>query len=116
MRIYAAIVYVFLYAPIGMLMLFSFSSGRQASTFEGFSTQWYGKAADNRFLIEAASNSLSIAALSAILGVLGGLIPIMWVRIRRRRRREAFNRQLPDALQAISGSLRASKPRSWPPP
>jgi len=46
-------------------------------------------------------------AVSALLGVSGGLIPIMWVRIRRRRRREAFNRQLPDALHAISSSLRA---------
>ena len=57
MRIYAAIVYFFLYAPIGMLMLFSFSAGRQASTFEGFSTQWYGKAAGNRFLIVSPSTS-----------------------------------------------------------
>jgi spermidine/putrescine transport system permease protein len=72
MRIYAAIIYIFLYAPIGMLMLFSFSSGRQASTYEGFSTQWYGKAAGNRFLIEAATNSLSIAALSAILAAIIG--------------------------------------------
>ncbi|MGH2398372.1 MAG: type II secretion system F family protein [bacterium] len=47
------------------------------------------------------------SAVSALLGVSGGLIPIMWVRIRRRRRREAFNRQLPDALHAISSSLRA---------
>lgn len=72
MRIYAAIIYIFLYAPIGMLMLFSFSSGRQASTYEGFSTQWYAKAAGNRFLIEAATNSLSIAALSAILAAIIG--------------------------------------------
>jgi spermidine/putrescine transport system permease protein len=72
MRIYAAIVYFFLYAPIGMLMLFSFSAGRQASTFEGFSTQWYGKAAGNRFLVEAATTSLSIAALSAILAAIIG--------------------------------------------
>jgi spermidine/putrescine transport system permease protein len=72
MRIYAAIIYIFLYAPIGMLMLFSFSAGRQASTYEGFSTQWYGKAAANRFLIEAATNSLSIAALSAILAAIFG--------------------------------------------
>jgi spermidine/putrescine transport system permease protein len=72
MRIYAAVIYFFLYAPIGMLMLFSFSAGHQASTFEGFSTQWYGTAAGNRFLIEAATNSLSIAALSAILAAVIG--------------------------------------------
>lgn len=72
MRVYAAIIYVFLYAPIGMLVLFSFSAGRQASTFEGFSVKWYGAAAQNRFLIEAATTSLAVAATSAVLAALFG--------------------------------------------
>jgi spermidine/putrescine transport system permease protein len=72
MRLYAAIVYIFLYAPIGLIVLISFSSGRQASTFEGFSLQWYGKAAGNRFVLEALSASLTIAATSAILAAVFG--------------------------------------------
>jgi spermidine/putrescine transport system permease protein len=72
MRAYAALVYLFLYAPIGTLVLFSFSAGRQASTFEGFSFEWYGKAAGNRFVLEALGTSLSIAATSAVLAALFG--------------------------------------------
>jgi spermidine/putrescine transport system permease protein len=72
MRIYAALIYLFLYAPIGTLVLFSFSAGRQASTFEGFSLQWYGTAASNRFVLEALGTSLSIAATSAVLAALFG--------------------------------------------
>ena len=45
--------------------------------------------------------------LTGLLGLAGWLAPVVWVRVRRRRRRDAFNRQLPDALQAISSSLRA---------
>ena len=72
MRVYAALIYLFLYAPIGTLVLFSFSAGRQASSFEGFSLEWYGKAAGNRFVLEALGTSLSIAATSAVLAALFG--------------------------------------------
>jgi tight adherence protein B len=41
------------------------------------------------------------------MAVLGCLIPFLWVYLRRTSRRHAFTRQLPDALQAICGSLRA---------
>jgi spermidine/putrescine transport system permease protein len=72
MRIYAGFIYLFLYAPIATLVLFSFSAGRQASTFEGFSVKWYGAAANNRFVLEAVGTSLSIAATSAVLAALFG--------------------------------------------
>ncbi len=47
------------------------------------------------------------AASVLAAGALGVLAPLIWVRLRRLRRQQAFVRQLPDALQAISGSLRA---------
>ncbi len=43
----------------------------------------------------------------AALGVVGCLIPVAWVYLKRSRRREAFTRQIPEALQAISNALRA---------
>lgn len=91
MRIYAAIIYVFLYAPIGMLVLFSFSAGRQASTFEGFSVKWYGAAAQNRFLIEAATSSLAIAAASAVLAALFGTMAALALQRVRGIRRQLYD-------------------------
>jgi tight adherence protein B len=41
------------------------------------------------------------------LGMGGGLTPLAWVYLKRSRRREAFVRQIPEALQAISNALRA---------
>ncbi|MGH6934318.1 MAG: ABC transporter permease [Dongiaceae bacterium] len=87
MRAYAALIYIFLYSPIGLIVLISFSSGHQASTFEGFSLQWYGKAAGNRFVLEALSASLSIAATSAILSATFGTMAAL-------------------ALQEVTGPLR----------
>jgi tight adherence protein B len=42
-----------------------------------------------------------------LLGILGCLLPLAWIYLKRSKRREAFNRQLSEALQAISNALRA---------
>ena len=77
MRIYAFCVYVFLYAPIAIIALFSFSAGRSASQFEGFSTQWYGRALSNPFVMDALGNSLFVAFVSASLAsILGTLAAV----------------------------------------
>lgn len=72
MRLYATIVYLFLYTPIALIVLFSFNSGRHASDFRGFSTQWYGIAANNPFVTEALQNSLIIAFTASILATIFG--------------------------------------------
>ncbi len=72
MRLYAIFVYLFLYVPIGFIVLFSFSAGRHASEFKGFSTQWYGKALSNPFVGDAFFTSLEIAFIVAILSSLMG--------------------------------------------
>ncbi|MFB3076570.1 MAG: ABC transporter permease, partial [Lysobacterales bacterium] len=67
MRLYSIAVYLFLYVPIGIIVLFSFNSGRHASDFQGLSVKWYGKALSNPFVIEALTNSLIIALVAALL-------------------------------------------------
>jgi spermidine/putrescine transport system permease protein len=77
MRIYTIFVYVFLYTPIAIIALFSFSAGRSASQFEGFSVQWYGRALNNPFVMDALGNSLFVAFVSATLAsVLGTLAAV----------------------------------------
>lgn len=77
MRAYAAAVYLFLYIPIGIIVLFSFSAGRNASSFEGFSTQWYGRAFNNPFVLDALRTSLTVAfvtaALASVFGTMAAL-------------------------------------------
>ncbi|PLU83269.1 ABC transporter permease [Sinorhizobium medicae] len=77
MRAFISSVYLFLYAPIALVVLFSFNAGRNASEFAGFSTAWYGKALGNTFLISALQNSLLIAftsaALAAVFGTMAAL-------------------------------------------
>ncbi len=72
MRFYAIAVYLFLYVPIGIIVLFSFNAGRHASELRGLSVQWYGKAVSNPFVGEAFFNSLVIAFIVALLSSLMG--------------------------------------------
>ena len=88
MRLYAIAVYLFLYAPIGIIVLFSFNAGRHASDFRGFSVKWYGKALDNPFVMDALITSLTVAFTTAILASLMGTMAAL-------------------ALQRVKGRLRA---------
>jgi len=71
-RLYAIAVYVFLYAPIAIIVLFSFNAGRHASEFRGFSVQWYFKALANPFVTDALMASLTIATTVAVLSSVFG--------------------------------------------
>ncbi|MDH3763722.1 MAG: ABC transporter permease [Gammaproteobacteria bacterium] len=77
MRIYAIAVFLFLYVPIGIIVLFSFNAGRHASELRGLSIQWYGKALSNPFVGDAFVTSLivafSVAILSSLMGTAAAL-------------------------------------------
>ena len=77
MRIYAIAVFLFLYVPIGIIVLFSFNAGRHASELRGLSIQWYGKALSNPFVADAFTTSLivalSVAVLSSLMGTAAAL-------------------------------------------
>lgn len=72
MRAFVAAVFAFLYAPIVLVVLFSFNAGRNASEFVGFSAAWYGRALTNPFLVEALKNSLVVATSSAAAAAVFG--------------------------------------------
>ena len=74
MRIYAVFVYLFLYAPIGIIALFSFNAGRHASDLQGFSIKWYGRALNNPFVMDALETSLFVAFVSATLASVVGTL------------------------------------------
>lgn len=66
--------FVFLYAPIVMLIIFSFNASRLVTVWAGFSTHWYGELLHDDQILGAAYLSFRIAfmngALSVILGTM----------------------------------------------
>jgi len=74
LRGWTALVFLFLYAPIAVLVVFSFNSSRLNIVWESFSLEWYAKLEQNTPLIKAAKNSLIIAAATTILSVIIGTV------------------------------------------
>ncbi len=63
----AIVVFVCLYLPILMLVVYSFNAGNSVASFEGFSLQWYVKAWQNDAVLDATLRSLTIASLAALI-------------------------------------------------
>jgi spermidine/putrescine transport system permease protein len=76
MRGCAAAAYVFLYAPLVVVVVFSFNDSKLNAQWVGFTTAWYAKLFRNEEMLLAARNSLTIALLtsvaSTVLGTMAG--------------------------------------------
>ena len=76
-RIYVFLIFLLLYIPILMLVLFSFNRGGTLNSFTGFSFYWYRELLKNSEALNALKNSLylavSSAVLSTVIGTLGAL-------------------------------------------
>ena len=63
----AIAMFFMLYAPIALLILFSFNERESVAVWGGFSLKWYAAAWDNRDIKDAAFRSLWLAALAATI-------------------------------------------------
>jgi len=68
----AAIVYLFFYAPIALLVLFSFSDDQLVGRWGGFTLNWYREFADNDEVQSALGVSVRVALLSTLISVVLG--------------------------------------------
>lgn len=73
-KIYAALVYGFLYLPILVLVVFSFNKSKLNATWSGFTLDWYKSLLNNAQILEALKNSLIIAFVSTFFAVLIGTL------------------------------------------
>lgn len=90
-RSYMGIIYLLLYVPIAVLILFSFNSGDSTSVFEGFSFRWYGALFEKPELFEALKNSLLLAlASAAIATVIGTAAAVGLAKMRSRFAKSAI--------------------------
>ena len=82
---------LFLYVPIGILILYSFNASRLVTVWGGFSTQWYASLLQNQSLKDAALLSLAMAIASATIAtVLGTLAALALERARPGRAKLLF--------------------------
>lgn len=84
--IVALLGFVFLYAPILSLVIFSFNENKLVTVWGGFSTKWYGQLFADPQILSAGLLSLQVAAISASIAlVTGTLCGVALTRFRRFR-------------------------------
>ncbi len=71
---YSLAVLGFLYLPILVLILYSFNDSRINAVWSGFTGKWYLALLDNRRVLEALFNSLSIAVTTTIIATILGTL------------------------------------------
>ena len=105
---YLGLVYLLLYLPIAVLVVFSFNASRNPYRWQGLSLEWYARLWDNDALIQAAVNSLLLATSAATLSTLIGTLTAIALHRYRFRGKRLLNGMLfvvmmsPDIVLAIS--------------
>jgi spermidine/putrescine transport system permease protein len=85
LRVFAWIFYLFMFAPIALVVLFSFNSSRSLQNFEGFSFRWYERFFESESLRSSLLASIEIAAVTMVVATtLGTLLAYGLVRARTR--------------------------------
>jgi spermidine/putrescine transport system permease protein len=84
LKVFYVLLLIFLYAPIAILLIFSFNNS-SVPTFPlvGFTTRWYGEFIHNGDLIQALRTSAEVAGLASVVAVVLGLLAAV-VLVRRR--------------------------------
>ncbi|MGN0498546.1 MAG: ABC transporter permease [Acutalibacteraceae bacterium] len=70
-KLYIALVMVFLYLPIAVLIVYSFNDGK-TSVWKGFTLKWYYELFNNEAIMNALYNTLVIAVLAAVISTILG--------------------------------------------
>ena len=111
-RIYTALMFIFLFAPIAILLVFSFNEARSLSVFSGFSLKWYVELFRDTETLNTVKNTLVLAiCASAISTVMGTAAAVGIDRLRSRYMRSALDMVTnipminPDIITGISMML-----------
>ena len=71
---YSVLIFAFLYAPIVVLIVFSFNTLKSRGKWGGFTLDWYRSLFENDTIMSALSNTLTIALLSSTIAILVGTL------------------------------------------
>lgn len=107
-RIYTFMMFLFLYAPIIVLIIFSFNNSKSRSVWNGFTFKWYLELFKDAEILRALYNTLLIAVTSSIIStIIGTLAAIGIFNMRSRSRKTILNLNYlpvlnPDIVTAVS--------------
>lgn len=86
-KIYIALIFIFLYAPIATLIVLSFNASKTRAKWGGFSLKWYVALFENQEIMQALRNTLAIAFLSAFIATVIGTVACIALQGMKKRTR-----------------------------
>lgn len=89
-RLVIGLMFLFLYAPIILLIIFSFNAGDSSAVWKGFSLHWYGRLFRNRLIMESVYTTLLVSLLATAISTVAGTFAAIGLYSLGRRRREAL--------------------------
>lgn len=73
-KFYMAIIFLFLYAPIFVLIVFSFNEGKTRGAWDGFSLEWYRLLFEDAEILSAIKNTFFVAIVTTIVSTIVGTL------------------------------------------
>ena len=111
-KIYTTIVFLFLFAPIAVLLVFSFYEAKSLSVFSGFSLKWYQELFHDENTLESVKNTLILAVAATVISTVMGTAAAVGIhKLKNRWYRMAVNTVTnipminPDIITGISMML-----------
>jgi len=89
-KLYLGAILFFMYAPIFLLVVFSFNSSASRNSWGGFTLQWYIRLLQDPSIMRALRNTLIIAVFSTIISVIIGTMAALSVEKLSKRKRRAI--------------------------
>ncbi|MCL2488274.1 MAG: ABC transporter permease, partial [Oscillospiraceae bacterium] len=88
--IYNGIIFTFLYAPIFIMVFYSFNEGKSRTRFDGFSLRWYEKLVGNEDLLKALMTTLQVAVIAAVAATVIGTMAAVGIHSMNRKLQKVF--------------------------
>lgn len=90
-RTFTALVFLFLYLPIFLLIVFSFNQGNSNTVWTGFSLHWYKELFQDRLIMRSVYTTLLVSVLATLIATVGGTFAAIGFYSLRRRKRAVLN-------------------------
>lgn len=91
-KIYSRIIFGFLFAPIVVLLIFSFNDAKSLSVFSEFSFKWYSELLRDRNTLAAVKNTLVLALSATVISTIMGTAAAVGInKLRSKRYRAVMN-------------------------
>ena len=89
-RLFTVLVYVFLYLPIVVLIIFSFNDSKSRTVWSGFSLHWYQELLQDEEILSAFSTTITVSVLAAVIATVLGTAAAIGFHNMKRRPRNLF--------------------------